>query len=122
MPPKATGKKGDVEDFSDVSTLPHANVFKFTLVNRSFLELESREKVRNSIKDKLIPSSSGRIQALTREDIVAYGKSKQIILDAAQVTALPADDPRKQLSDNDMLAKAASDRMFELTVMVRRHR
>ena len=32
MPPKPAGKKGDAEDFSDASTLPHANIFKFTLV------------------------------------------------------------------------------------------
>jgi len=83
MPPKNTGKKGDVEDFSDVSTLPQANIFKFTLVQKSYFDAESREKVRVAIKDKLVPSGAGRIQALTREDIVTYGKSKQIILDAA---------------------------------------
>ena len=78
--------------------------------------------MRNALKDKLIPSSQGRIQALTRDDIVTYGKSKQIIMDAAQLAALPAEDPRKLLSENDMIAKAAADRIFELSVLVRRQR
>lgn len=38
MPPKPAGKKGDVEDFSDASTLPQANIFKFTLVQKSYLD------------------------------------------------------------------------------------
>jgi hypothetical protein len=122
---KAGGKpkgKGDTEDFSDCSSLPQANIFKFTLVQGSYLSQESRDKVKLAIKDKLVPSSSGRIQALTREDIVTYGKAKQIILDAAGQNALPADDPRKVLSEMDMMARAASDRMFELSVIVRRQR
>ena len=61
MPPKPAGKKGDAEDFSDASTLPQANIFKFTLAQRSFLDLESRDKIRQVLKDKLIPSSAGRI-------------------------------------------------------------
>lgn len=122
MPPKPAGKKGDAEDFSDASSLPQAHVFKFTLAMRSFLDLEAREKVRNAIKDKLVPSSKGAIHTLTRDDIVTYGKGKQIIMDAAQLAALPADDPRKALSENDMMAKACADRMFELSVLVRRQR
>jgi len=78
--------------------------------------------VKQAIRDKLVPSSQGRVQLLTREEIVTYGKSKSIILDATQLAALPADDARKNLSENDMMARAAADRMFELIVMVRRQR
>lgn len=122
MPPKDAKKGGQSEDFSDASTLPHANVFKFTLAQGNFLSLETREKVKHAIRDKLVPSSQGRVQLLTREEIVTYGKSKSIILDATQMAALPADDARKSLSENDMMARAAADRMFELIVMVRRQR
>jgi hypothetical protein len=50
---------------------------------------------------------------LTRDDVVTYGKSKQIILDLA---AMPADDPRRSVTEEDMIAKAAADKIFELTV------
>jgi hypothetical protein len=84
--------------------------------------MESRELVKNALKDKLVPSSQGRIQSLTREDIITYGKAKMIILDAGQQAALPGDDNRKSLSETDMMARAASDRIFELSVLVRRQR
>lgn len=83
MPPKTTGKKGDFEDFSDAATLSQANVFKFTLVHKSFLSNEARDRVRQAIKDKFVPTSLDRVKTLTREDIVTYGKSKSYILDAA---------------------------------------
>jgi len=89
MPPKPTGKKGDAEDFSDAATLPQANVFKFTVVHKFFLSLESREKVRQAVKDKFVPSGLDKIKPLTRDDIVTYGKTKSYILDAAQLAALP---------------------------------
>lgn len=89
MPPKPTGKKGDNEDFSDAATLPQANVFKFTLVQKSFLSLENRDKVRQALKDKFVSTSMDKIKTLTRDEIVTYGKSKSYILDAAQIAALP---------------------------------
>lgn len=37
MPPKPNDKKkGDNEDFSDSANLPAANVFKFTIVHKSY--------------------------------------------------------------------------------------
>ena len=74
MPPKPTGKKGDVEDFSDAATLPQANIFKFSLVHKAYLSADSREKVNKAIKDKLVPTSLDKIKLLTREEIVTYGK------------------------------------------------
>ena len=35
---------------------------------------------------------------------------------------LPADDPRKLMSDEDMLARSAADKLFEMTVNARRER
>ena len=50
MPPKPTGKKaGDAEDFSDVATLPQANIFKFTVVPKTFFNQEARDKVTKRI-------------------------------------------------------------------------
>jgi len=78
MPPKPAGKKGENEDFSDVISLPQANVFKFTLVHKSFFDQETRDKVKKVILDKLYPSSFDRIKPLTREEILTYAKSKGI--------------------------------------------
>jgi hypothetical protein len=44
MPPKPV-KKGDVEDFSDVVTLPKAKVFKFALLFKQFFVKENRDKI-----------------------------------------------------------------------------
>lgn len=119
MPPKPAGKKGDAEDYSDASSLPQANVFKFTLLQRSFFDCESRDKVRAALRDKLVPTSQQKVMPLTREDILTYGKAKNIVVDAA---SLPAEDPRKNMSECDMMAKAAADRIFELSVQIRRKR
>lgn len=72
----------DSEDFSDLPTLPQANIFKFTVAYSSFLSLENREKVTKRVTDNLVSSSGDKVKMLTREDIITYGKSKQIILDA----------------------------------------
>ena len=120
MPPKpAPGKKGDAEDYSDASSLPQSNIFKFTLVQRTLFDCESRDKVRNALRDKLVPTSQQKVLPLTSEDILAYGKAKNIVVDTA---ALPAEDPRKNMSECDMMAKAAADRIFELSVQIRRKR
>ena len=81
MPPKAAKKAGDLDDYSDASSLPPANVFKFTIIAKSFFCKESREKVQKRIEENLVPTSNDKIKPLTREEIVNYGKLKQYILD-----------------------------------------
>ena len=118
MPPKAQGKKpGDDMDFSDLPTLPPANVFKFTVINKTFFSLENREKVAKRIQDNLVPSSADKIKMLTREEIVTSGKAKGTIADVA---TLAPEDPRRNVSEEDQVARAAADRLFEMTVMIRR--
>jgi hypothetical protein len=89
-------------------------------VHKHYFAQEQRDRVRTAIKDKLLPSGAGKIQTLSRDDITTYGKAKMIILDAAQMNALPADDNRKSLSELDMVARSAADRLFELSVLIRR--
>ena len=73
----------DSEDFSDLPTLPQANIFKFTVAYSSFLSQENRDKVTRRVTENIVPSSGDKVKTLTREDILTYGKNKQIILDAA---------------------------------------
>jgi hypothetical protein len=44
MPPKQQ-KKGDLEDYSDVLTLPKAKVFKFAIIHKKFFAKENRDKI-----------------------------------------------------------------------------
>ena len=120
MPPKQVAKGKDLEDFSDIGSLPQAKIFKFTVVLKSFFSQENRDKVTKRVTDNLVATSADKIKVLTREDIMTYGKTKGTILDAAAQQALPENDTRRNLSDDDMLARAAADRLFELSVMVRR--
>ena len=77
MPPKTQAKKpGDLEDFSDVATLPPAKVFKFSVIMKSFFCQENRDKVTKRVQDNLIATSLDKIKLLTREDIMTYGKAK----------------------------------------------
>lgn len=89
MPPKQQpGKKGkdDQEDFSDVPTLPPLNSYNFSLLYQSFPSTEIREKVQKFIQERM---PQDRVKILTREDIVAYGKQKQIILEPNVAATLP---------------------------------
>ena len=121
MPPRAAAKKpGDVEDFSDLATLPQANIFKFTVICKTFFSLENREKVNKRILENLVPTSADKIKLLTREEIMTSGRTKGTILDTAALQALPTEDPRRHISEEDAIARAAADRMFEISVLVRR--
>mmetsp|Transcript_49182 Transcript_49182/g.66936 ORF Transcript_49182/g.66936 Transcript_49182/m.66936 type:complete len:101 (+) Transcript_49182:130-432(+) len=60
------------------------------------------------------------VKQLTREDISNYGKGKQIIFDAATAATFAPEDPRKGMSEEDQMAKACADRLFELNVTARR--
>ena len=62
------------------------------------------------------------MKPLTRDEIVAYGTAKGYIMTHDAINLLPADDPRKLLTDEDMLARSAADKLFELTVACRRER
>lgn len=112
MPPKPNAKKGDIEDFSDAASLPAANVFKFSILHKAFLETESRDKVKVAISDKLQASAGDRMRTLSREDIVTYGKAKGHIVDGASARGTEA----------EMLGKSAADRLFEMTALFRRAR
>jgi len=124
MPPKPNAKKGaqDAEDFSDIATLPQANIFKFQVVFTSFFTQESRNKVSTRLHEKLPMSSQDRVKFITREDIATYGKNKQIILDAAALQLLPPEDPRKGAAEEETFARAAADYIFGLQVNVRRQK
>lgn len=108
MPPKPVGKKGENEDFSDVVSLPQANVFKFTLVHKSFFDQETRDKVKKVIADKLCPTSYDRIKPLTREEILTFAKGKGIQIDGE--------------AREEGMARATTDKIFEMTVSFRRQR
>lgn len=120
MPPKQQQKKDALEDFSDVTSLPAAKVFKFTVIMKTFFSQENRDKITKRVQENLIATSLDKIKMLSREDIMTYGKSKGTILDQAAQQALAAEDPRRALSEDDMVARAAADRLFELSVLVRR--
>ena len=81
MPPKAAKKAGDADDFSDLATLPQANIFKFSCVFKTFFSQENREKVTRRIQENLGPSSADKIKLLTREEIMTSGRAKGSILD-----------------------------------------
>ena len=100
--------------------MPPANIFKFTLVFKTFFSTESREKVSKRITDNLVPTSGDKIKLLTREDIMNYGRGKGTILESAALQALPAEDPRRLITEEDAIARAAADRIFEISVAVRR--
>ena len=100
--------------------MPPANIFKFTLVFKTFFSAESREKVSKRITDNLVPTSGDKIKLLTREDIMNYGRGKGTILESAALQALPAEDPRRLITEEDAIARAAADRIFEISVAVRR--
>lgn len=72
------------------------------------------------IQENLVATSMDKIKMLTREDIMTSGKTKGIILDSAALQLLPPEDPRRQVSDVDMVAKAAAERLFEISVTIRR--
>lgn len=121
MPPKAAPKKpGDADDFSDLASLPPANIFKFTVICKTFFSLENREKVKKRVLENLVPTSNDKIKLLTREEIMNYGRTKGTILDAAALQALPPEDPRRNVSEEDAIARSAADRLFEISVSVRR--
>ena len=119
MPPKpAPGKKGaDEVDLSDVASLPPLNSVTFTVLFGAFFSQATREKVQKYLNDHI---SQERVKTLTRDEIIAYGKSKQLILEPGQAQTLPADDPRAKMSEAEQIAKAAVERLFELQVGARR--
>lgn len=120
MPPKAVKKPGDEADFSDLATLPPANIFKFSIILKTFFSQENRDKVTKRITDNLVPTSNDKIKMITREDIMTAGKTKGTILDTAGIQALSPEDPRRQLTEEEMFARAAADRLFEMSVLIRR--
>ena len=51
---------------------------------------------------------------------MAYGKARNMCMDETAAALLPEDDPRKQLSTYELFSRAAADRLFEMSVQVRR--
>lgn len=66
--------------------------------------------------------SGHKVKPLTREEIITYGTGKGYIMTHDAIKMLPEDDPRKLLTDEDMIARSAADKLFELTVNARRER
>jgi len=89
MPPKNQPgkKKDDQEDYSDVHTLPPLNSAIQTILLHSFFTTPTREKIHKFLMEKL--PLEARFKVLTREDLIAYAKQKQIILEPNQLAALP---------------------------------
>jgi hypothetical protein len=68
----------------------------------------------------LVGFSGERVKILSREDITAYGKGKAMVLDNAAAMALPEDNALHGLPTEELFAKCAADKLFEMTVQVRR--
>lgn len=83
---------------SDLASLPPLNFLTFTLLYSRFFSLATRERLQKFVADRL---SAERVKLLTREEILAYGKSKQLILEPGQAQTLPQDDPRAKMSEAD---------------------
>jgi len=81
MPAKQVAKKGgDDVDLSDIASLPKANVCLFHVAFSKFKKAEVRQKIQDHVM-KNFPEE--RVKALTRQEIVDYGKAKSIIEDGA---------------------------------------
>ena len=109
MPPKKEVKKE--EELGDLESLPPLNSLIFSVVPR-FNRKDHKEAVMKAIND----SFPEKCKTLLREEIVAHGKAKGLITDPP-----PADDPEaSKHKPADQLAKAAADKIFELSVGIRR--
>jgi len=114
MPGKPPPKKGgDDLDLSDVASLPKANICLFHIGFSKFKSTEVRQKIQEHVT-KNFPEE--RIKSLARQEIIDYGKSKGIIEDGAAADA----SSKGGLTYQQMLAQAAADRIFELTVTFRK--
>ena len=92
MPPKpAAGKKGkdDLEDYSDVLTLPPVNTATSMLIFKSLFSAQTRDQLDKYLKEKLPTVDANKFKLLTREELIAYAKAKQIILEPNVAATLP---------------------------------
>lgn len=77
MPPKpAPGKKGkdDLEDYSDVLTLPAINTVTSTIILKEMFSQQTRDQLEKVLKEKL--PLEPKVKMLTREELIAYAKAK----------------------------------------------
>ena len=109
MPPKAAPKKEENIDLSEIGTLPKAKTATMQIAFSKFKTTEARTKIQEHVLGNL---PEERVKKITRQDITDYGKSKGIIVDSA-----PEGDTR---TPDEMMAQAASDRLFELQFAVRK--
>ena len=109
MPPKAAPKKEDNIDLSEIGSLPKAKTATMQIAFSKFKTTEARTKIQEHVLGNL---PEDRVKKITRQDIADYGKSKGIIVDAP-----PEGDTR---TTEDMMAQAASDRLFELQFAIRK--
>jgi hypothetical protein len=70
----------------------------FNVLYYNFNATEIREKLQKYVSEHW---PLDRVKTLTREDIIAYGKAKLIIVDSATIPPIPADDPRLKMSPED---------------------
>jgi hypothetical protein len=120
MPPKpAPGKggKADEVDLSDLASLPQLNSVTFSILFGRFFSAHTRERVQKYVHEHL---SQERVKILARDEIITYGKGKQLILEPGQAGTLPADDPRAKMTEAEQVAKAAFEKIFEMQVLARR--
>jgi hypothetical protein len=114
MPPKKD--KTLDNDFTNLHLLPKAHIFKFQIAYNSFFSQANRDKVVNKVQDSLVAASGERVKMLSREDITNYGKGKGMVMDNAAAMALPEDNPLHGLPTEELFAKAAADKLWEMTV------
>lgn len=92
---------------SDIASLPKVNICLMAVHYGKFKDSATRLKIQEAVA-KSFPEE--RVKHLTRQEIVDYGKQKQIIEDG---------EGTKGLTQHDMMAMAAADKLFEMTVQVR---
>ena len=61
-------------------------------------------------------ASGEKVKILSREDIMNYGKGKNAVMDGAAASALPEDNILHGLPTEELFAKCAADKLFEMNV------
>lgn len=95
-------------DMTDIASMPNANVCLMQLAYSKFKDSATRQKIEQHVTQSL--ATNERIKQLTRQEILDYGKQKQIIVEG--------EDPQGRTLQQ-MMGQAAHDKIFEMTVLAR---
>ena len=117
MPPKADPKKGaEATNFADIDTLPSVRTCNIQLHFSKFKTMETRHKVQEHVKANL----PDNVKVIDREAIKTYGAANGII----DAEAAPGQPPKEEggLTYEQMLARSAYDRLYELEITMRREK